>query len=229
MLSVLKGVSNKVFSEKIGHSKRKQRLANNTDKVNFLANVPESADPRADDGEDCDVFASPLVLDFGNNGVFGGQMEMVKFDINADGRADQLANNLDQSDYLLVMDRNQNGKIDNATELFGNYSGSTSHNSLYQNGFEALASLDSNHDGLVDAKDVRYQNLKLWQMGSEKLLSLSQKDVVSISVAYKKTVKTDFASGSAVLQTGTFKTASGKDLPVVDLWYRVAASSVARK
>ena len=161
--------------------------------------------------------------------MFGGQHKIVSFDINADGRADQLANTLDRNDYLLAMDRNQNGKIDDATELFGNYSGPTSHKALYQNGFEALATLDSNHDGAVDAKDTNFKDLKLWQMGSVKMLSLSQKDVVSIPVANKKTAKTDLQSGNAVLQAGTFKTASGKSLPIVDLWYRVASSDVARK
>ena len=161
--------------------------------------------------------------------MFGGQHKIVSFDINADGRADQLANTLDRNDYLLAMDRNQNGKIDDATELFGNYSGPTSHKALYQNGFEALAILDSNHDGAIDAKDANFKDLKLWQMGSVKMLSLSQKDVVSIPVAYKKTAKTDFASGNSVLQAGTFKTASGKSLPIVDLWYRVSASDIARK
>ena len=229
LLSKVSGFNSKVFDKKSGNSKRQQRLGNNINKGNFLADIPKSDDPRADDVEDCDVSASPLVLDFGNDGVFGGQHKIVSFDINADGRADQLANTLDRNDYLLAMDRNQNGKIDDATELFGNYSGPTSNKSLYQNGFEALAILDSNHDGAIDAKDANFKDLTLWQMGSVKMLSLSQKDVVSIPVAYKKTAKTDFASGNSVLQAGTFKTASGKSLPIVDLWYRVSASDIARK
>ena len=229
LLSQQSGYNSKVFDKKSGNSKRQQRLANKFNKGNFLADIPKSDDPRADDVEDCDVSASPLVLDFGNDGVYGGQHKMVSFDINADGHADQLANTLDRNDYLLAMDRNQNGKIDDATELFGNYSGPTSHKALYQNGFEALAILDSNHDGAIDAKDANFKDLKLWQMGSEKMLSLSQKDVVSIPVAYKKTAKTDLQSGNAVLQAGTFKTASGKSLPIVDLWYRVSSSDVARK
>jgi iron-regulated protein frpC, putative len=55
-------------------------------------------------------------------------------------------------DGLLVRDLNDNGQIDNGTELFGNNSVLSS-GATAANGFEALADLDSNQDGVFNSSD----------------------------------------------------------------------------
>ncbi|QLY26991.1 EF-hand domain-containing protein [Bdellovibrio sp. KM01] len=57
--------------------------------------------------------------------------------------------------FFLAMDRDRNGKIDQKDELFGD-------NNSAINGFEALKKLDTNHDGLIDAKDKDFKRLVLW-------------------------------------------------------------------
>jgi hypothetical protein len=210
-----------IFASVNKQTRKKYRLNNNVSRPDVIQSIPTSSNSNSDDFEECDQRASPLVLDFGSDGVFGGQPKTVSFDINADGHADQLMDTLDSNDFLLVMDRNRNGKIDNAAELFGNYTGSAKGVDLYKNGFQALATLDSNSDGVVDAKDSQFKSLSLWKMGAHTMLPLSSKDVISISVAYKKVAKADIVSGNSVLQTGLFTTRSGKVLPIVDLWYQI--------
>lgn len=59
------------------------------------------------------------------------------------------------SGFFLAMDRDQNGKIDQKDELFGD-------NRTEINGFEALKKLDTNHDGVIDSKDKDFKKLVLW-------------------------------------------------------------------
>jgi hypothetical protein len=54
---------------------------------------------------------------------------------------------------ILVQDNNDNGTIDNITELFGNAS---------TDGFAALAALDVNHDGVINAQDPGFASLEVW-------------------------------------------------------------------
>jgi len=66
------------------------------------------------------------------------------------------------SDGFLVLDRNANGAIDNGTELFGDSTPLASGGNA-ADGFAALAQEDTNADGLVNALDARFANLRIWQ------------------------------------------------------------------
>ena len=58
------------------------------------------------------------------------------------------------SDGFLTLDKNGNGTVADAGELFGTYTGS---------GFADLAAYDLNHDGKIDAADAVYSKPKVWQ------------------------------------------------------------------
>ncbi|VVM19280.1 Alkaline phosphatase (EC [uncultured Gammaproteobacteria bacterium] len=64
-----------------------------------------------------------------------------------------------KDDGLLVFDKNNNGKIDDGSELFGNNT-ILSNGNKAANGFEALKDLDSNNDGKIDNQDTNFNNLK---------------------------------------------------------------------
>ena len=68
---------------------------------------------------------------------------------------------------MIAIDRNNNGIIDNGSELFGNKTKSNTAriytNPNSKNGFEALSEFDSNNDGIIDEKDKEFTNLLLWQ------------------------------------------------------------------
>lgn len=60
--------------------------------------------------------------------------------------------------YFLALDKNHNGKIDSGEEMFG-----LDETGKYQNGFERLKELDANKDGVIDARDPLFSELKLWR------------------------------------------------------------------
>ena len=103
--------------------------------------------------ETAEVTKSPLVVDLDGDGVETvGVSEGVYFDHDGNGFAEK-SGWVGKDDGILVRDINNNGTIDNGTELFGNNSVlSSGENAL--NGFEALKELDSNKDGIVDEGEL---------------------------------------------------------------------------
>ena len=88
--------------------------------------------------------ASPLVVDLDGDGIETlGTDAGVYFDHANDGFAENTGW-VGKDDGLLVRDINNNGKIDDGTELFGNNSVLSSGNKA-TNGFDALADLDTNN------------------------------------------------------------------------------------
>jgi hypothetical protein len=90
----------------------------------------------------------------------------------------------------LVLDRNQNGNIDDGRELFGSMT-RLADGSRAQNGFSALAALDDNHDGWINASDTHFGQLLLWsdtnqdrQSASHELKSAESAGLVALELAY---------------------------------------------
>ncbi len=90
----------------------------------------------------------------------------------------------------LALDRDHNGAIDGGQELFGSatrmLAGAAPHN-----GFQALAELDSNHDGKLDPTDARWGELVLWadhdadrRSSQWEMLPLTSFEVVEIDLGY---------------------------------------------
>ena len=63
-------------------------------------------------------------------------------------------------DGVLVLYRNNNGIIDDGGELFGDQT-VLSNEQLATDGFQALADLDANQDGIIDANDAQFANIKV--------------------------------------------------------------------
>lgn len=119
----------------------------------------------------------------------------VRFDINGDKRVDILPWVRPEIAFIAI-DRNHNGKIDSGAELLGD-AFVTSNEERAPNGFFALASLDQNHDGVVDAKDPAFGQLLLWHDRNSngvsepaELLPLSQSAVKSLSVRFSSLAST---------------------------------------
>jgi len=62
----------------------------------------------------------------------------------------------------LVLDVDGNGSIDGGHELFGTAT-RLADGARAANGFAALAQLDTNHDGRIDAGDAQWDALRLWR------------------------------------------------------------------
>jgi hypothetical protein len=103
--------------------------------------------------------SSPLVLDLDGDGIrLSSLSQGTSFDLLATGEKVWAAWT-DGKDALLALDRNGNGIIDDASELFGNVSGGES----YADGFAALAALDDDGNGAIDARDRVFGHLVLWR------------------------------------------------------------------
>jgi hypothetical protein len=129
---------------------------------------------------------SPLVLDLNNNGIETTALYETKvfFDIDADGFAEKVGW-VKPTEGLLAIDTNNNGKIDDITELFGDDK---------QPAFDKLRRFDSNHDGKINASDADYSKLLVWQdlntdgrTDSGELKTLQEAGVKEISLTETKT------------------------------------------
>lgn len=117
----------------------------------------------------------PLMITLGTDaGTLSGAT--VSFDLKGDGTQVNLP--FARSGGWLALDKNGNGKIDNGQELFGPQSG---------NGFSDLATLDSNHDGVIDARDPAYADLRVWSgvdsKGQDQLASLQSMHIGALFLA----------------------------------------------
>ena len=117
-------------------------------------------------------------------------------------------------DGLLVLDRNNNGTIDNGRELFGDSTQLSSGGNV-ADGFAALADLDSNADGQIDANDTQFGSLKVWRdlnqdgiSQADELSTLEQQNIASISLT--KTANNQLLpDGNRILDLGTYTKTDG--------------------
>jgi hypothetical protein len=127
--------------------------------------------------------------------------EGVLFDHNGDGVKEQTAWTVPTaSEGLLSLDRNGSGHIESGTELFGNSTPLASGQKA-PNGFEALADFDrlsSSPDGIIDAADGVYQDLRLWFDRNhngisepDELNRLDNVGVLAIDLAYQAVRRRD--------------------------------------
>lgn len=132
-------------------------------KPGYVTIKDDDKDPNDDKPETYD----PLVIDLNNDGIKGTNLDYkINFDLDNNGFK-EATSWIDNNDAFIAIDKNNNGTIDNGSELFGNKSIS---NNVYaytnpnaKNGFESLKELDSNNDDIIDEKDKEFTNLLLWQ------------------------------------------------------------------
>ena len=113
----------------------------------------------------------PLTLDLNNNGLETlpiNATNPVYFDLTGEGVQSSVGW-VAPSDGFLALDRNGDGLINDGTELFGDatpaYEAGTTTPTTGKtaDGFEALAQEDTNADGVVNAQDANFANLRVWQ------------------------------------------------------------------
>jgi hypothetical protein len=118
----------------------------------------------------------------------------------------------------LALDRNGNGTIDDGGELFGSAT-VLNQGGRAENGFQALAELDSNHDGRITADDAAFSSLVLWAdhdgdraSSAGELSSAVSSRLVSIELGYSRDRRCD-ARGNCEIERASFRyiTASGEE------------------
>jgi len=160
--------------------------------------------------------SSPIALDMDGNGIHTTAL------IDSKGTFDLLGNGhavnsgwLSSGDAFLAIDNNSNGKIDSISELFGGNKGE---------GFAKLGSFDTNHDGLVDAKDADFSKLLVWQdlngdhaTDAGELRTLGEAGIASLSTGF-----TDGAVeqlGNVLGETSVATRTDGTQITTTDVYF----------
>lgn len=160
--------------------------------------------------------SDPLLLDLDGDGIETTRINTTThFDHDANGFAERTAW-INKDDGLLVMDRNGDGRITSGRELFGDNTLLRS-GRLANNGFEALADLDGNKDGLINSEDVAYDRLKIWQDANGDAVSTADElhDLYSLGV---KEIRLDAQAaglsdgkGNTIVSNSTFGWENGTE------------------
>ena len=166
---------------------------------------------------------TPIVLDLDGNGITTrSAADGVAFDIDATGKQTQTGW-VGGGDALLVRDLNGNGTIDDGRELFG---GATqlANGQRAGDGFRALAELDSNGDGKVNAADAAFGELKLWvdanadgKTDAGELKGLVDMGVAELNLDFSK--GTDMDNGNLLGLVGSYTGTDGGERAMVDVWF----------
>ena len=163
----------------------------------------------------------PLVIDLGGHGLVTTAVDQstVHFDLNDDYFAERTGWLTGDAGFL-VYDRNGNGVIDDASEMFGTFTGS---------GFADLARYDSNNDGVIDALDDIFARLQVWidangdgvtQAGE--LQSLDDLGIASLNLT-RTPLDVTTPQGTQLLAGGAFTWADGHTGRMFDATFQTSA------
>jgi Ca2+-binding RTX toxin-like protein len=169
----------------------------------------------------------PLMIDLDGGGIQTTSLEQgVHFDHDSSGFAEKtgwIAGN----DGFLVWDKNDDGKISNGNELFGEFT-YLSTGQWANNGYKVLQDMDENQDGKVDASDIDWSHIKIWVdqnhngiSDAGELHSLGEYSIASISTSYTYDPDAVDANGNRPEMTGQYTTSDGQTRATVDYMLRV--------
>ena len=134
-----------------------------------------------------------------------------------------------KEDGILVIDKNGNGTIDNGNELFGNFT-TKNNGDMANNGFEALKDYDTNGDLIIDYRDDKFSELKIWQdlnsdgiSQSGELKTLKEVGISRLNLSYDKTYK-DLGDKNSITHIGSFLRNDGTTSSMVDVNFSVSSN-----
>ncbi|PJK10117.1 hypothetical protein CO608_05335 [Lysobacteraceae bacterium NML08-0793] len=164
--------------------------------------------------------SDPLVLDLDGDGI-----ELVAADgtvlFDHDGnRVAEATGWVAPDDGFLVIDKNGNGLIDDGSELFGDGNPDAFHDPEVQNtlsaGIRALRRYDSNQDGVFDAADAAFGQVRVWRdlnqdgvSQANELFTLADVGIQSINLNPVSTADADVGHGNVADSTGQFTRTDG--------------------
>lgn len=152
------------------------------------------------------ILTDPLVINLDSNVASVSDMKFL-FDLDADGKKEEVSFAGSGSGFL-ALDRNDDGKVNDGSELFGTKSG---------DGFADLAAFDEDGNGWIDEADSVFKDLKIWtkeEDGKDVLLDLKKADVGAI---YLGNANTEFSlksednlnTNAIIRKTGIYLKESG--------------------
>lgn len=124
----------------------------------------------------------PLVINFNGSAA---QLTATKFsfDLDTDGNTEQISFVAPGSGFL-ALDRNQDGQINNGSELFGPVSG---------DGFSELAAYDQDGNHWIDESDAVFTRLSIWSKDAQGNDQLATLKAAGIGALYLGSTATEFS------------------------------------
>lgn len=146
----------------------------------------------------------PIIISTSGNDIELSSPETgVYFDLDGDGERERISwTKAGRDDGFLVLDKNENGTIDNGREVFGNRFVTPSGEEGI-NGFQALNAYDrvtagGNDDGIISAADAIYSSLRIWidsnhdgESQPNELIPLSDVGIEWIDLRYRESMRQD--------------------------------------
>ncbi|MBB4112774.1 Ca2+-binding RTX toxin-like protein [Rhizobium sp. BK226] len=177
----------------------------------------------------------PLVLDLDGDGIELTALDRSKSKLDLDNDLySESSGFVGKDDGVLVRDLNGDGKITGSNEMFGNATTS---------GLAALALLDGNHDGKVDAGDSgladfngdgtlstadTFSSLLIWQDANEnhrtdvgELKSVTERGIASINVTANPVTAPQAVNGNTITSTAGYTMADGTVRTIADVVLRL--------
>ena len=153
-----------------------------------------------------EILRDPLVINLGSE-VASLSDQKFYFDIDADGKMDEISY-LEGNSGFLALDKNNDGEINDGSELFGTKSG---------DGFKDLAMYDEDGNGWIDEADSVFDNLKIWTKNSDGTDSLIAIGKAGVGAIYLGSATTQFSINSlddnstngVIKKTGVFLKENG--------------------
>ncbi|STZ07745.1 Uncharacterised protein [Moraxella caprae] len=162
-------------------------------------------------------FYDPLALDLDGDGIetiAHDKLKKAVFDHDGDGIA-HATGWVKKDDGILVLDRNGDGVINDGREVFGDSTilrtGETA-----KHGYEALADLDSDGNGKINADDAKFNELRVWRdLDSDgvsdvgELFGLHELGIGALNLDYQEVDK-NLTGGNKLTQLGSYEKHDGK-------------------
>ncbi len=130
---------------------------------------------------------------------------------------------------ILVDVTNPAGTLNNGFTIIGTGTTNQNGNVQGQTGFTQLASMDTNHDGVINASDTDFNQIEIWvgsngQAGSGQLETLAQAGITSISLNTSSVNTTD-ANGDKLVATSNVTYSNGTTGTLSDMNMAVNTSN----
>jgi hypothetical protein len=167
------------------------------------------------------ISVTPIVLDLSGLGIHTlSAAQGVSFDLTATGHAQQTGW-VGAGNALLVRDLNGDGVINDGRELFGSAT-VLPNGQRAGNGYAAMAALDSQHDGVLNAQDAAWNQLKVWvdtnhdgQTDPGELKTLAEAGVVAINLNFSQGTALDH--GNLLGMVSSYRASDGAQHAVADV------------
>jgi hypothetical protein len=135
----------------------------------------------------------------------------------------------------LARDLNGNGRIDDGSELFG--SNTVIGERVARHGFEALAALDGDGNGKIDARDPAFRELMIWRDANgdrrsqrSELTSLGEERIDAISLGFSDQPRCDDRGNCERQRAGfAFRGPAGEPRTgaVIDVWLKTWSAAIS--